>query len=75
MPGHSFQSGLLRWPDGLSADWVNGCCFDFVRCSVRGGVFDQLVLLVVPRGDVPVVAAGAFPIADVKAVIELRDEV
>jgi hypothetical protein len=36
---------------------------------------DKIVLLVVPRGDGTMIAAGAFPIADVKAVIELRDEV
>jgi hypothetical protein len=35
----------------------------------------RFLLLVVPRGDGTMIAAGAFPVSEVKAIIELRDEV
>lgn len=35
----------------------------------------RFLLLVVPRGDGTMIAAGACPVSEVKAIIELRDEV
>jgi hypothetical protein len=53
----------------------NGDQYECRMCNAVVFSGGRLVLLVVPRGDGPVVAAGAFPIADVKAIVEMRDEV
>jgi hypothetical protein len=53
----------------------NGDQYECRMCNAVVFRGDRIVLVVVPRGEGPVVAAGAFPIADVKAVMELRDEV
>lgn len=53
----------------------NGDQYECRACNAVVFSGDKIVLLVVPRGDGTMIAAGAFPIADVKAVIELRDEV
>ena len=51
---------------------VEGGLMDIAQIELMGVVLNLYVALL---GDVPVVAAGAFPIADVKAVVELRNEV
>ena len=53
----------------------NGESYECRACNAVVFQGDRVVLVVAPRGGGPLVAAGAFPIADVKAVIELRDEV
>jgi len=53
----------------------NGDQYECRLCNAVVFSGDKIVLLVVPRGDGTMIAAGAFPISEVKAIIELRDEV
>ena len=53
----------------------NGESYECRMCNAVVFQGDKVVLVVAPRGGGPLVAAGAFPIADGKAVVELRNEV
>jgi hypothetical protein len=53
----------------------NGESYECRACNAVVFQGDRVVLVVAPRGGGPLVAAGAFPVSDVRAIVELRDEV
>ena len=53
----------------------NGDQYECRMCNAVVFQGDKVVLVVAPRGGGPLVAAGAFPVSEVKAVVELRNEV